>query len=71
MKVINKKVIKYSEIPTDLTKALWFNGYPSGVFVEVHIDDSTDEVLNELDEWLIQSYPGIENEDSFFIELDY
>lgn len=66
MKEIKGKVVSYSDIPEELIPT-WLDEYPSGVYIEVHIDD---EQLDELTEWLVQNYPGIE-EETFYIEIDY
>lgn len=70
MKEIKGKVVSYSEIPEKLLQAKenkWLTEYPSNCYVEVHIDEFDQD---ELGEWLIQKYPGIE-EETFYIEIDY
>lgn len=71
MKEIKIKVIKYSDIPKELTKDQWFSTeYPNECcYVEGHIDISKE--TDELDKWFMKNYPGIENEESFLIEIDY
>lgn len=74
MKEIKGKVVSYSDIPWDLiinTKNHWlseFKNIPEKCLVEVHIDEA--EEYNELDKWLMKTYPGIEKE-TFYIEIDY
>jgi len=68
LKTITGKVVSYCDIPEELTESKWFSEYQSGCYIECHIDEL--EVRDELDSWLIQNYPGIENE-TFFIKIDY
>ena len=67
MKEIKGKVVSYCDIPEELIPT-WLDEYPSGVYIEVHIDES--EGLDALEMWLIGEYPGIE-EETFYIEIDY
>lgn len=68
IKTISGKVVTYSDIPVELTADKWFEGFSKGCYVECHVDEL--DARDELDNWLIENYPGIENE-TFFIEIDY
>lgn len=68
MKTISGKVVSYCDIPEKLLEDKWFDQHTTGCYVECHIDEL--DARDELDNWLIENYPGIENE-TFFIEIDY
>lgn len=69
LKSITKKVLSYCEIPQELTEKHWISEHHCDAFVECHLDASTD--LDELDMWILEHYPELKDEDSFFIHLDY
>ena len=70
LREITKKVVSYCEIPEGLIdEGHWINHHGQDAYVEVHID--TEESRDELDKWLIENYPELEQEESFFIHLDY
>lgn len=68
MEEIKGKVINYSDIPERLTEDSWLNDYSPNCYVMCHVD--TDEELDELDNWFINEYPGIQEEEYFFIKID-
>lgn len=67
-KRIEGRVVSYCDIPEELVAGTWLEEYQPGCYIECHIDE--EEEMNELDNWLISNYPGIEKE-TFFIEIDY
>lgn len=69
LKTITKKVLSYSEIPTNIEKPNFIEEAENGSFIECHLDDST--LNNELDDWILKNYPELKDEESFFIEIDY
>ena len=69
---INKLVVSYCEIPEGLTEDHWISEYMNGCFVEVHVDNGEeDEDLDPLGQWIRETYPELEKENSFLIEMDY
>lgn len=72
METITGKVVNYCDIPEELTEGKWFSEFQSGCYIECHISDEDidNNALDELDNWLIKTYPGIEDE-TFFIKIDY
>ena len=70
-KEIKGKVVSYCEIPEELTEGHWISEYMSGCFVQCHIADDRDVELSPLDKWLIETYPELQDEEYFFIEIDY
>lgn len=68
LKEITKKVLSYCEIPEKLTENSWLNNYGTGCLVECHIDDDESEPL---DQWIINNYPELKDEESFLIDMDY
>jgi hypothetical protein len=71
IKKITGQVVNYCDIPEKLTEGKWFNEYSSGCYIECHIDLSDSaQSADELDNWLMNNYPGIENE-TFYIEINY
>lgn len=69
LKRVNKYVVSYCDIPQDITKGHWINENYCNSYVEVHLDDEpTDDLL---DNWLMEHYPELKDEESFFIHLDY
>jgi len=67
LKTITKKVVSFSEIPSEITRHHWINQIEDIERVEVHIDD---EEPDELTSWLIENYPELQEEESFFIHMD-
>jgi len=68
LKTITKKVVSYSEIPKELTINHWITQVEDIERIEVHIDD---EEPDELTSWLIEKYPELKDEESFFIHMDH
>lgn len=70
MKEIKGKVVSYCDIPEWLTisQDCWFKDFPTGCYIEYSIDKESSQ--NNIDYWLMEKYPGIENE-TFYIEIDY
>ena len=66
---VNKLVVSYCEIPEKLTEGHWISENSCDSYVEVHIEEEGNR--DELDKWLIENYPELEQEESFFIHLDY
>ena len=66
---INKLVVSYCEIPQELTEGHWINENSCDSYVEVHLEDEGNR--DDLDNWLIENYPELLEEESFFIHLDY
>jgi len=67
LKTITKKVVSFSEIPKELTTNHWINQIEDIERVEVHIDDEEPDALTS---WLIENYPELKDEESFFIHMD-
>lgn len=68
LETITKKVISYSEIPEELTENSWLSEKSNG-FYECHLDNV--EPFKLLDEWFLENYPELFEEESFFIKIDY
>lgn len=68
LKTITKKVLSYSEIPENIEKPFWIEHSSAKSFVECHLDDTSD---SDLSKWIIENYPELKDEESFFIEIDY
>lgn len=68
LKTITKKVLSYCEIPEDIDKPFWIENASSDSFIQCHLNDDKN---NELDSWIIENYPELKDEESFFIEIDY
>ena len=67
---INKLVVSYCEIPEGLIdEGHWINHHGQDAYVEVHLEDEGNR--DDLDNWLIENYPELLEEESFFIHLDY
>ena len=65
---IEKYVINYSDIPYALIREYsWIKGRP-GVYHECYID--MEEKLEGLDKWILEKYPFLIDEESFFIKMD-
>ena len=65
---ITKFVIPFSKIPKELIGSSWLLKYPKHAFVEAHLDEEEDH--DALSEWIVEKYPELEKEDSFFIHID-
>lgn len=65
---ITKKVVSYSEIPTNLTKDSWINERDVA-YLEVHLDGE-ETGKDDLSNWLSEKYPELIDEDSFYIHMD-
>lgn len=65
---ITKKVVSYSEIPTNLTKDSWINEQ-NVAYLEVHLDGE-ETGKDDLSNWLSEKYPELIDEDSFYIHMD-
>ena len=64
---INKKVLSYCEIPEELTSDhAWLNEVSYDTYVEYVLDEG-----EELDDWIIKTYPELLKEESFLIHMDY
>lgn len=70
LKTITKKVVSYCEIPEEITENHWINEHHSDAYVEVHIDEET-HVPDKIQDWLVENYPELIEEESFFIHMDY
>jgi len=68
LKTITKLVVSYSEIPKELTANHWINQVEDIERIEVHIDDEEPDPLTS---WLIDNYPELKDEESFFIHMDH
>lgn len=67
---VNKLVVSYCEIPDGIIDDdHWLNEHRCDAYVECHLDDEPIEDL--LDNWLIENYPELKDEESFFIHMDY
>lgn len=69
LETITKKVVKYSNIPEELTEPSWLSEKPTGTLVECHLDNI--EPFEPLDLWFLENYPELFEEESFFIKIDY
>lgn len=66
---ITKYVVSYCEIPEELTEDYqWLKEAACDSYVEAHVDD---EETDELSIWLLERYPQLKDEESFFIHMDY
>ena len=63
-----KKVLNFSEIPTELSSGHWLGRNLYETYAEVHIDDM--DLEDKVGEWLSATYPELIAEDSFFIYMD-
>lgn len=61
------KTLHFSEIPAELTKDSWLEGYKDVDLLQVHIDD---EESDELTAWITEKYPELKEEESFFIKFN-
>lgn len=63
------KIIQLEKLPVVLVELYmkWIYEYKEGSLVEVHINETD---LDDLDNWLMENYPGCEELESFFIEVD-
>ena len=68
LKTITKKVVSYCEIPEEIIKPSWIEEAECDVYVEYHLEGTPD---GGLDTWLMENYPELAEEDSFFIHIDY
>lgn len=70
LKEITKKVVSHSEIPKGtINDNHWLYYNDQGTYVEVHLGIESED--DKLDKWLLEKYPELEHEESFFIHLDY
>jgi hypothetical protein len=67
MALETKKVLNFSEIPSNLSTNHWIGRNLYESYVEVHLDE--DEV-DALEDWIASTYPELIEEDSFFIYMD-
>lgn len=68
LRKVNKYVVSYCEIPEDLLEDYsWITESQLDSYVEAHIDDEEDL----LTQWLLERYPELKDEESFFIHMDY
>lgn len=69
LKQINGKVISYCAIPNHLRKDHWISKYPTGCYVECHIEEEPDDE-DLVSKWILENYPELKDE-TFYIEIDY
>lgn len=67
---ISGKVLKFTEIPQELTEEHWLEDHYPDSYVQVHIDDDLSQ-NDEVDKWIRQNYPELVDEDYFFIHIDF
>jgi hypothetical protein len=67
MALETKKVLNFSEIPNTLSVGHWLGRNLYESYVEIHLDE---EVEDDLGEWIVDTYPELIEEDSFFIYMD-
>lgn len=71
LKTITKFVVDYSEIPIELKRNHWLNQHFDIEYFEVHINIGDEgESEDPLQDWLIQTYPELVEENSFYIHMD-
>ncbi len=68
---ITKKVLKFTDIPEDMEIPEFLSDAGADCFVECHLDLEDPDGLTELDKWILDHFPELEEEDSFFIHINY
>ena len=68
LELITKKVLSYCEIPEDIDKR-WLDDCSPNCYVSFSIANKVED-RDELENWIIENYPELENE-QFLIEIDY
>lgn len=65
--ITSLKTLHFSEIPEELTKDSWLEGYKDVELLQVHIDGNESDPLTD---WVTEKYPELKEEESFFIKFD-
>lgn len=66
---ITKYVVSYSEIPEELLEDYsWISESQLDSYIEAHVDEEEEDLLSQ---WLLERYPELKDEESFFIHMDY
>ncbi len=66
---ITKKVLALSEIPSELLEDHWLTLVDNIQLQEVHVSDEEGDEVDFVKDWIVSTYPELENEVSFFIDL--
>lgn len=69
LKKINKFAVSYCEIPEEIIKPSWIEEAGPDSYVECHISGNAPD--DELEKWLLETYPELKDEESFLIHIDY
>lgn len=64
-----KYAISYCEIPEDLTNDLWIAEFQNGCYVVYSLE--IPENYSAFDQWIIDTYPELKDEDTILIHMDY